>query len=1453
MVDVRKQFSEGGRFLLVAFVSLFAAAQHASAADGLLAYDGFDYSAGVSIAGQSGGSGWSNAWVDVSGNVGETVNGAGLLAGGSAPFGYDNRSTGRAVFIANTSRCGRWLDCSPGGPFAQAGLLNGSANIGANGTTVYVSFLQQPSSAGYFYEFEFHRDSLADMGRIAGIGNDVPNSTQVNLRAPAGTHTPMGVGNTNVNFYVVRIDFKSGNDDVYVYRDPKSNVETNNEPVLTMLSVADMSFDGVSMGAYLNGVTVRNDEIRVGQTWVSVLGGPLVFTLQPNSQALYTSQALTLNALAQSSLPLNYQWYRVSGGTTNTLASQTNTSLSIASVQTADAGQYFVTATNAHGFAVSSTAAVTVQPVTVSVTGPSSVPLNPGDNLALNATATGSEPLTLQWYKDGQAVPGANGATLSVDSVNAFDAGQYVLVAGNPFGSVTSSIVNVFLNTGGLLAYEGFDYGQSGSDIGGTSGGFGWAGSWQNLGGNSSQFFSNGLTGGINVPTGYDARSSGGRVFIAADSRRGRFFDCSSTGSLAQRGYLNANGDIGANGKTIYLSFLQQPNGNAKFYELELHRGDLGDPGRMSGIGNDTGDTNVYLRVQSPPGSGSSIFSSMGPGSTSVNFYVVRIDFKAGNDDVFVYRNPTSATQPLTPTLTVSNAADMSFDGISLAAFVNSRTVVNDEVRLGATWADVIGITGPSQLELLTRTNGLTRLQIAGAPNYSYPIQAATNLTGPWDNVGSAAVSSLGVGVFDETSASDQRFYRASNSLVWVAPPSSNDVFADFEQTTYGAWVTTGTAFGSGPAQGTLPNQQQVSGYMGTRLVNSYLGTDTAVGTLTSPPFVITKPFINFLIGGGAIPGQECMNLIISNVIVKTATGGNDEALSPRQWDVTAYLGQTATIQIVDSATGSWGHINVDQITFADAPLPSSARQMFITNNLLNLPVQNSASMRRVTVTVAGQPVRDFNIRLSTGGTPDWWAFVDVSPFTNQTASLSVSSLGSLGDGFYSIIQTNGIVDGTNLYQETLRPQIHFSTKRGWLNDANAMFYHNGKYHLYYQHDPFDWGGGGQKWWGHAISTDMVNWEEIQEGLYSYVFGDQVYSGSGIVDTANTGGFKTGTNDAIVVAFTSTARGECIDYSNDGGLTFTEITNNPVVAHNGRDPKLVWYAPSNYWVMAVYDESGSQGISFYSSPNLRQWTYRSKINGYFECPDLFQLPVDGNTNNMMWLLCDASSGYQLGQFNGATFTPSTVKLPGNAGAGFYASQIFSSMAPGDKRVVRIGWAIIYTPGMPFNQLMYFPTELNLRTTTNGVRLFSTPIAEIANNTVASYAWTNLTLNTGNNPLSGIRGTLFDVKAQFSVGTAQSITFTFQGTTVTYNAANQTISCNGVVNSLTPISGSIQLEIIADRKTIEIFGNNGQLYMPVPADNAVGTSLISIGASGGSATFNSLTVNKLRSIWTGAMP
>ena len=146
----------------------------------------------------------------------------------------------------------------------------------------------------------------------------------------------------------------------------------------------------------------------------------------------------------------------------------------------------------------------------------------------------------------------------------------------------------------------------------------------------------------------------------------------------------------------------------------------------------------------------------------------------------------------------------------------------------------------------------------------------------------------------------------------------SGNVFADFDGPNYGNWTVTGTAFGPGPAQGTLTNQMPVSGYVGNGLVNSYYGGDASTGTLTSPTFTLTNRCISFLIGGGNNPGVTCLNLLINGAVVQSATGNNSEALQWANWNVSEWLGQSAQLQIVDNATGSWGHIDVDEIMFSD-------------------------------------------------------------------------------------------------------------------------------------------------------------------------------------------------------------------------------------------------------------------------------------------------------------------------------------------------------------------------------------------------------------------------------------------------------------------------------------------------------------------------------------------------------
>src|SRR5262245_3660147 len=112
------------------------------------------------------------------------------------------------------------------------------------------------------------------------------------------------------------------------------------------------------------------------------------------------------------------------------------------------------------------------------------------------------------------------------------------------------------------------------------------------------------------------------------------------------------------------------------------------------------------------------------------------------------------------------------------------------------------------------------------------------------------------------------------------ATGAADDILiADFEGATYGDWKTTGTAFGTGPAHGTLPNQNPVTGYLGKGLVNSYRGGDKSTGTLTSPPFKVQRRYINFLIGGGKYPNETCINLLRGGKVVRTATGGNAEEL----------------------------------------------------------------------------------------------------------------------------------------------------------------------------------------------------------------------------------------------------------------------------------------------------------------------------------------------------------------------------------------------------------------------------------------------------------------------------------------------------------------------------------------------------------------------------------------------
>ena len=181
----------------------------------------------------------------------------------------------------------------------------------------------------------------------------------------------------------------------------------------------------------------------------------------------------------------------------------------------------------------------------------------------------------------------------------------------------------------------------------------------------------------------------------------------------------------------------------------------------------------------------------------------------------------------------------------------------------------------------------------------------------------------LKIGLFEAASSTtppERTVWRWSSSAEASRRPRSraNDRLADFEGRDYGPWIAEGEAFGRGPARGTLPSQQEVSGFAGKGLVNTYLGKDGPHGKLTSPEFTIERRFLNFLIGGGNHKGKTCINLLVDGQVVRTATGANHEKLAWQHWSVRELEGKQARIEIVDHESGPWGHINIDQIEQAD-------------------------------------------------------------------------------------------------------------------------------------------------------------------------------------------------------------------------------------------------------------------------------------------------------------------------------------------------------------------------------------------------------------------------------------------------------------------------------------------------------------------------------------------------------
>jgi fructan beta-fructosidase len=684
---------------------------------------------------------------------------------------------------------------------------------------------------------------------------------------------------------------------------------------------------------------------------------------------------------------------------------------------------------------------------------------------------------------------------------------------------------------------------------------------------------------------------------------------------------------------------------------------------------------------------------------------------------------------------------------------------------------------------------------------------------------------------------------------------------ADFEGDAYpDGWKTTGTAFGKRPAKGTLAGQMPVTGYLGKGLVNSFNGGDASTGTLTSPAIKIERKYLNFLIGGGKHPGKTCINLLVDGKVVRTATGPNDkpggsEHLDWQSWDVSEFEGKEAVIEIVDDEKGGWGHINVDQIVQSDKKkqLEPMTREFKIEERYLHLPVKTGAAMKRMKFLVDGKTVREFDIELADGMEPDFWAFADVAAFKDQ--KLTVEAVLISGSKALDAINANDKVpDFDKLYEEKHRPLFHFTSRRGWLNDPNGLVFADGEWHMFYQHNPFgvNW---GNMHWGHAVSDDLVHWKELGEALYPKQYGDFAFSGSAVVDNGNTSGWGTKEKPAMVLAYTSTGRGECIAFSKDRGRTWTEYDKNPVVKHSGRDPKLVWYEKGKHWVMAVYDEfQGKQWIAFHTSSDLKTWTFASRIEGFFECPDLFEMSVGLDEKKMKWILYAADGKYLVGEFDGKEFKPDFKEKKQLWHGRFYAAQTFSDIpwqqpgkgfAPIPLRV-QVGWANGVTfPGMPFNQQMTVPVELQL----DSEGLSAYPVWQLLSLREKNPAFA--LPKEGEIKVSKARTLATDLDAYeidlgFGIHQSDGFTLDLRGTKLVYDAKKSVLTCKDVSMPVKLEDGGLHLHILVDRGSIEVFSSHSAMSVAAIPDEK--NRILEVIPNGGEITIGGQGVYRMKSAW-----
>jgi len=439
---------------------------------------------------------------------------------------------------------------------------------------------------------------------------------------------------------------------------------------------------------------------------------------------------------------------------------------------------------------------------------------------------------------------------------------------------------------------------------------------------------------------------------------------------------------------------------------------------------------------------------------------------------------------------------------------------------------------------------------------------------------------------------------------------------------------------------------------------------------------------------------------------------------------------------------------------------------------------------------------------------------------------------------------------------ETNRPRFHFTPPLNWMNDPNGLVYHDGEYHLFYQHNPY-----GKAWghmsWGHAVSPDLLHWRHLPTAILEEPQrGYTIFSGSAVIDHHNTSGLGQPGAAPMVAIYTADYHPDRdledihIAYSLDKGRTFNQYAGNPVISvKNGKfgDPKVFWHDPSHKWILVAIHGAQQGWCDFYRSDNLRDWQLLSSFHaprsvpGIWECPDLFPVKVldPGSASPEAWVLKVNSvtphqglgiTRYFVGEFDGREFradpdAPQTVNPDRDV---LYAEATYND-AP-DGRTLLLGW-IRQSPSddRAWTGMQSIPRQLILRRVNDRLRLCHETVAELGSLHGARHSVTRRDL-TGDLAILSDRemgNGAWEVGARFDPGAAAECGVLIR----LAHAAVARVGFSSVTRelfvdppgqarlalSMDVASGPVELRLFVDRGVVEVFGGQGQATITAPLE------------------------------------